>query len=311
MLNYKFITNGDYQLYVRHIQPIKSNKKACLLFNSRSLCVESSMGISMGSISYGDYLACQGIDAFLIDLRGYGMSTSIQEQLYEDVEQITTPFTEDSFQSDIVASIEYVKTILGNDTEITLMGFSMAGYIIIDIAKMYPDSVQKIIILNTSGPLYPTDPRLASKFQSVLKTDKHYTVVSLNDIKNRLESAQPESKNFIEPLWFEEASYCLLKFHKTFNYTTNSWKLFKKNNFQWGDYSPRAVPIKAESLFITSQYDTENPLFIAERMYNSIDNDKKSLHILPDATHLCIWEKSRHILYTWSANFINGLEIKN
>jgi pimeloyl-ACP methyl ester carboxylesterase len=306
--NYNFITNGEYQLYVRRIQPSLPSKKVCLLFNSRSLCVESSMGISMGSISYGDYLASKGIETFLIDLRGYGKSTSFQEQIFEDPDQITNPLTRQDFRSDIVAGINYVKNLLGNDVDVTLMGFSMLGPIIIEVAKLHPNDVQKIIILNSFGPKYDSDPPSGSKFFTPYKSDKHYSTISLNDIKSRLESAQPEGKNFIEPLWFEEAKDRLIEFHKTFNQDTNSWKLFIGLKWNWGDMSPGGKKIKADVLVVSGQYDIENPLFVSERLYNNISTERKFLRVLPDATHLCIWEKSRHTLYAWTSDFIYGLE---
>jgi alpha-beta hydrolase superfamily lysophospholipase len=62
--------------------------------------------------------------------------------------------------------------------------------------------------------------------------------------------------------------------------------------------------IKANILLISSQYDSENPYHIVNRFFSRIGIKNKYLKVLPNATHLCIWEKARHTMYDWTAEFI-------
>jgi alpha-beta hydrolase superfamily lysophospholipase len=61
---------------------------------------------------------------------------------------------------------------------------------------------------------------------------------------------------------------------------------------------------KAGVLVISSQYDTEYPTPVTRAFFDALLNTNKEFRILPDATHLCIWEKARHTLYEWTADFI-------
>lgn len=308
---FNFITtfNGS-KLYVRRIPSPMPSKKVCIMFSSRSLCVESTMGIPMGSISYGDYIAQTGVETFLVDLRGYGMSSPIQEQLVETMEELTNPVTRQSFGSDVLSSVRYVRRLLGNDVEITLIGFSLLAPIIMTLSGKYPGEIQKIIMINPKGPA--TENESYKSFTEFLDYDdvKPYAIIDLNSIQSRLKSAQPPGEDFREPLWFEQAAEKLTEYHKSFNPDNKSWKVFKKIHQVKGNAPVGKVKTDADVLMISSQYDTENPLPIVERLRDMLEAKSSTLKILPDSTHLCIWEKARMTLYKWSADFIHELEPK-
>jgi pimeloyl-ACP methyl ester carboxylesterase len=307
MLENNFIVNGKIQLYVRRIQSPTPTNKAVILFNSRSLCVESSMGLPMGGLSYGEYLASQGIETFLVDMRGYGMSSSIQEQIYENSLQVTHIMCVEDIYEDIKSSVEYVKSLLGDQTEITLVGFSYLGTLSTTFAHLYPDAVKNVIGLNPNWIGFLDDPERGFNFFSEANPNLPYNKVSVDIIQKRLAAAQPTGKDFREPTWAEEASAALEKFHKTFDKESKTWKM-SKLNFQNLAVHLESLGgmkgIKANILFISSQYDSENPYYIVNRFFTRIGIKNKYLKILPNATHLCIWEKSRHTLYNWTKEFI-------
>jgi len=304
--NYNFINGHGVQLYVRHIPSPKPTNKAVLLFNSRSLCVESSMGIPMSSVSYGDYLADKGIEVFMVDLRGYGQSTIIQEQIAETKEQVNDPMTLQKYYDDLLSSVNYVKQVLGQDTEVTLVGFSFLGTLVVTFAHLYPDAVANVISLNPTWLKDDQDPKLnAFDFTTNVNDNAPYVEVNMDSIEHRLEVAQPDGKNFIEELWFNQASNALATYHKTFNPDTKAWRIHK--NITWIKHLQSLNTmnkIKANVLFITAQYDTENPFYLVRRMYAKLGIHNKYLKVLPNATHLCIWETARHTLYEWTAEFI-------
>lgn len=304
--NYNFINGKGIQLYVRRIPSVKTTNKAVLLFNSRSLCVESSMGISMSSVSYGDYLASKGIEVFLVDLRGYGQSTIIQEQVAETKEQVTDPMTLQKYYDDLLSSVNYVKGVMGKDTEVTLVGFSLLGTLVVTFAHLYPDAVKNVLSLNPNWLREDSDPKVdVFDFTTNVDNRAPYVEVNMASIKHRLEVAQPIGKNFIEESWFNQANDALSTYHKTFNPDTQSWRIHKK--IIWIDHLKSLGSmknVKANVLFITSQYDTENPFYLVRRMFQRLGTHNKYLKILPNATHLCIWETARHTLYEWTAEFI-------
>lgn len=304
--NYNFIQGNGVQLYVRRIPSPTPTNKAVLLFNSRSLCVESSMGIPMSSVSYGDYLASKGIEVFLVDLRGYGQSTIIQEQIAMTKDQVTDPMTLQKYYDDLLASVNYVKQTLGSDTEVTLVGFSFLGTLVVTFAHLYPDAVKNVVSLNPTWLREDDDPKNTSfNFTTNVNDVAPYVEVNMDSIEHRLEVAQPDGKNFIEQSWFKQASDTLSMYHKTFNPDTRSWRIHK--NIAWIKHLQSLGTmknVKANVLFITAQYDAENPFYIVRRMFNKLGILNKYLKILPNSTHLCIWEKERHTLYDWTAEFI-------
>ncbi len=264
------------------------------------------MGISMSSISYGDYLASKGIEVFLVDLRGYGQSTIIQEQIAITKDQVTDPITIQKYYDDLLSSVNYVKQTMGQDTEVTLMGFSFLGTLVVTFAHLYPNAVKNVISLNPSWLRDERDPKEeVFNFTTNVDDAAPYVEVNMDSIEHRLEIAQPQGKNFIEQSWFRQASDALATYHKTFNPETNSWRIHKKISWIKHLQSLKNMKnVKANVLFITAQYDTENPYYIVRRMFHRLGIHNKYLKILPNATHLCIWETARHTLYEWTAEFI-------
>lgn len=302
--NYNFVDNNGVQLYVRHIPAVQPTGRAVILMNSRSLCVESSMGIPMGGMSYGEYMASQGVDAFLVDMRGFGMSDPIQEQMVERIKDVTNPMTVEKYYSDINAAADYVKQLLGHNTEVNIVGFSFLGTLVITFGHLYPDVFKNIISLNPTWTTLSTDPSRGFEF-GINNPVVPYTEVSLDKINQRLTEAQPPGQDFKEPTWYEEAADRLSQYHSTFDHDTGRWRLHKPLDWKRHLNSVGNMSgIKANLLVITSQYDIENPLWLVQRIFDKIDISNKTLKILPDATHLCIWERSRQTLYEWTAEFI-------
>ena len=302
--NYNLIDNNGVKLYIRHIPSAKPSKKAIILMNSRSLCVESSMGIPMGSRSFGEYMADSGIHAFLLDMRGYGLSDPVEEQLVESTADLTKPLSINDYYSDVIAARNYIVDTLGPDTEVSILGFSFLGTLVITCAHLYPDAFKNVISLNPNWINLPVDPPRGVKFWQD-NPDVPYNETSIEKINNRLHSSQPTGKDFTETTWAEEAAAKLSACHRTFNHETGTWRYPK--DLEWNNHLANVGTmknVKANLLFITAQYDTENPYFIVKRLFDTVGVRNKYLKVLPNSTHLCIWEKSRQTLYKWTAEFI-------
>ena len=303
--NYNFIDNNGVKLYIRHIPSVKKTNQAIILMNSRTLCVESSMGISMGSISYGDYIANQGIETFLVDLRGFGMSDTISELVNESLNDIVKPTTTYDYFSDIVAVADYIRNLLGPGTEISIVGFSYLAALSLAVSHYNPGIFKNVILLNPNYFRPNDSPQKNFEFIDQLDDNAPYSVVDLYKIKQRLEVAQPANKNFTEPLWFNEASDSLEKYHKSFDKETKTWRVYRPSSLN--DDLKNCNKMRNSSsnvLIISSQYDTENHFFVIKKMYSDISVRNKYLKILPNATHLCIWEKARFELYDYTTRFI-------
>lgn len=309
--NFDYIVNSGKRMYVRHIPAARNTNNAVILFNSRSLCVESTMGVSMGTISYGDKLAGDGIDTFLVDMRGYGASTLLEEQTVEHIALVKNPYTKDDIYSDLMNSVLYVKNKLGSDVKITLVGFSYLGSLAAMFATLNPGLVDNIVAINPKWVRLPTDPKSNVNFLEALDYTIPYSKVTMDLIKTRFDAAQPNEnyvkRNFQEEQWYDAARGTLSKYYTTFDEVTQSWKIPKpfatvplNNYFRLFDFNK----LIANVLIISAQYDTENPIFMTSRFYGKLPMRTTFYKVLPNATHLCIWEKARHQLYDWTSEFI-------
>jgi pimeloyl-ACP methyl ester carboxylesterase len=251
------------------------------------------MGISMGTISFADYLAENNIHVFLLDMRGYGMSSVVENQT------ITTEL----FYSDITATIEHIKQKIPK-SEISIFGFSLAGALCVGYATKNPDTFKNIIVLNTQWKRFKNhEPNTYGILDGVDATQPYWNI-SLDKIKNRLEIAQLDNKNFIEPLWYKEASDALKKYHTTYDDSTNSWKIPNYMLDQKFFEDIGEMRYNSRTLVLSSQYDNEMPYFVSSRLHKEIRNNKKYLLTVPNATHLCIWEKQREYVYNKTAELV-------
>ena len=301
--NYNLIDNNGVWLYVRHVPATNPVGKAVILLNSATLCVESSMGISMGTISCADYLASKGIDVFLLDMRGYGMSSTVEEQLVNYTQFVANPLRLTDYFSDILCCVDYIKQATSLDIEISIFGFSYLGTIACLFGDSHPTIFKKIIALNPNWASNWRDQKRGADYR-IQTADEPFSIVRMDGIKNRLDTAQPEGKDFREELWYTEAWDALKKYHKTYDHANDQWKIAKTEPVMKDALGGYLREIKSDVLLMTAQYDIENPYFIVNRLYNSLTTQKKYIKIIPNATHLCIWEKQRHLMYEWTAEMI-------
>lgn len=300
---YNLIKNGNTLLYVRHVPSKNKSKKCIILLNSRSLCVESTMGISMGTVSFADYLARNNIHVFLLDMRGYGMSSVVEEQTNNSYDNIQSKVTTELYYSDIDATVEHIKQKIPK-SEISIFGFSLAGALCVGYATKNPNKLKNIIVLNTQWKRFKDiEPNTYGILNGFDMSKPHYDI-TMDKIQNRLEIAQPDNKNFIEPLWYEEAFNALKTYHTTYDETTNSWKIA---NYVLGENffkTTGEIQYNSRTLILTAQYDNENPYFVSSGLHRDIRNNKKYLLTVPNATHLCIWEKQRDYVYNKTAELV-------
>jgi alpha-beta hydrolase superfamily lysophospholipase len=303
MPKHQFIINNGISLYVRHISPKIDTNQAVIIYNGYSSCVESQFGISMGSVSYGDYLASRGIHVFLVDIRGSGLSTSTQEQEVGTMDKLTDPLSPLKYNQDIMSSIRYVKRTLGKDIKISVIGYSFIASILVAFTNLFPNEISNLIIFN---PRYFTDLEEIYTPSYVAQEDNlSYRTLTFDSMVKRFTLAPPKGMIFMEESWSEEVLMAYKKFTRTFDYLSKSWIISRPPNMR--NYMLNNINMinsRSSVLMISSQYDSEYPTAITRDFFDSLRTPNKEFRILPDATHLCIWEKARHTLYEWTADFI-------
>jgi pimeloyl-ACP methyl ester carboxylesterase len=257
------------------------------------------MGIAMGTHSYADYLASKGIETFLVDMRGYGLSTPIDEQLNVKVEKPTSML---SFEDDIHASCKWIRAQFDYDIILTAVGFSMQAMSLLIFNNKYPKVLDKIVSLSPPSPWGKmTKMAFASEMDESLCFE-----VKMKSMVERLEKAQLPGKDFRESSWYDEAVTALSTHHKTYNKRRKSWMIAKlpdESEYIKSNVINTMKPTSCKFLLIASKYDTEFPEDSVRDLYNHLNPISKEFKVIPNATHLVIWEKNRKVLYKWTAEF--------
>jgi pimeloyl-ACP methyl ester carboxylesterase len=223
----------------------------------------------------------------------------------ETMAEVSKPLTLQTYIDDITHSVNYVKDTLGQDTEITLVGYSFLASFVLAYDNINPGKVKNLIIINPYWiKKYGPDDYGTRKDSSEIRSR---TRVSMKFMINRLLTAPPEGLVFRENLWLDEAKSKYSEYTTSYDPLTETWYIPKRPDSIIVDYllSNFTLPrLKANILMIGSQYDSETPSEKTQHFFDTLLTENKEFRILPDATHLCIWEKARHTLYEWTADFI-------
>jgi len=197
--------------------------------NKRIMLVHGVMGYKEMWTGLALKLASENFDVIALDLRGYGDSTKPEGE-----------FVPEMFSSDIYELSKWLKWEDG----FTILGHSLGGYIALDYALKYPETLACMIVANTSAYLARTfSSKLVWKMSTwIYKRSSEKTMQKM--IPNMF--IRPQPKEFINE--FIEKS---LKTPKSVGVSAIRICLAK-------NLEPELIKIKVPTLIILSQQDQKN-----------------------------------------------------
>jgi pimeloyl-ACP methyl ester carboxylesterase len=261
--------------------------------SDRILLMVHGAVVSSGSVfdlelpggSWMDFLARQGFDVYMMDIRGFGRSTrpAVMQQRPED----NPPFLKaDDGVKDVAAVVDFVLK-RNNVSRINLLGWSWGTSVMAGYAAQHPGSVERMVLL---APIW--HPRTGTPATAA------YRFVSITD---RPSSIPPNRLDDLYPLaWFEKyrtAAYADDSVGRVRtppglrvpNLAASDVEIWKSGR---ATFDPAAV--RAPTLVIVGEWDTATPPTMSQDLYKSLSSAKyKRLIILSEATHVAMLQSNR------------------
>ena len=184
------------QLYLRNKRPENASPERILLFvHGSTYPAETSFDLPLGGVSFMDYLARDGWDVWLVDLRGYGRSTRPPEM---DQPPAANPalVTTDVAVRDVASAVDFILA-QRKAPKLALMGWSWGTTIMAGYTVRNPAKVSKLV-------LYA--PQWLRTTPSLISGEGAYRTVSMDSARDRWLKGVPEDKkkDLIPAGWFEQ-----------------------------------------------------------------------------------------------------------
>lgn len=199
------------QLYVRNKRPQSVEKFGAdkiLLFVHGSIApAETIFDLTLGGVSWMEYIAQHGYDVYLVDVRGYGKSTRPPE-MDQPADQNPPIVRTETAVRDVGAAVDFILKRRGV-SKLNLMGWSWGTAIMGWYTAQHNEKVNKLV-------LYA--PRWLSNTPSLLDSGGKlgaYGTASMDSAKDRALKGVPEDKKdgSIEDAAAPPGCFAAIRFH--------------------------------------------------------------------------------------------------
>jgi len=292
-------TDLGIELYVRNKHPASMSRfptgRVVLFVHGSTYPAETTFDLALNGMSWMDYIARQGYDVYLVDLRGYGCSTRPSEMDQppdENPPLVTTAVA----VKDVGAVVDFIRQRRGN-VRLNLLGWSWGCTIMATYATRNSEKVGKLVLY--APPWIRTTPSLIA----VSGPLGAYRVVQEDAAKLRWLAGVPEAKkaDLIPSGWFESWAAA--------TFASDPWgakqtprKLRAPNGTvqdtrdYWSAGKPYYEPenIRAPTLITVGEWDQDNPPYMAQALFARLINaTHKQLVNVGEATHFMMMERNR------------------
>ena len=282
-------------------------EKTVLFVHGSTYPAETSFDLPLGGMSWMDYIARDGSDVWLLDLRGYGRSDRPKEM--DEPADAHEPLmrTPDAVE-DVASAVSHILKERSID-KLNLIGWSWGTTIMGSYTTTHNDKVAKLVLY--APQWLRTEPSLTDKGGPL----GAYRVVSVAEAKERwLKGVAADQRDTLIPAgWFEQWAAA------TFN--TDPWaraqepkKLRAPNGTvadsrdYWAVGKPKYDPadIKVPTLVIHAEWDGDLPSPMAHAVFSRLKNAPwKRFVEIGEGTHTVIMEKNRMQLFREVQLFLN------
>jgi pimeloyl-ACP methyl ester carboxylesterase len=304
MEEFRVPSDPGIQIYVRNKRPADmkqfSGNRTVLFVHGATYPAETSFDLKLNGLSWMDYIAQHGYDVYLLDVRGYGLSTRPAQM--DRPAQENPPFatTEDAVR-DVAAVVEFIRKKRGVE-RVNLIGWSWGTRIMQWYTSLNSDKVEKLVLY---APAWIR--KTASLAQAGPGPLGAYRSVRMDQAKGRWLTGVADAKktDLIPDGWFEAWAAATLatdpvgaRQSPPVVRAPNGVLLDAERYWNKGVIPYRVEDIRVPVLLIKAEWDQDTPAYMSQDLFPLLVNAPYKRYIeLGEGTHTIIMEKNRMSLF--------------
>jgi pimeloyl-ACP methyl ester carboxylesterase len=258
---------------------------------------ETAFDLKLDGMSWMDYIAAQGWDVWLVDLRGYGRSTRPPE-MDRPAKENEPLVTTDVAVRDVGAAVDYILKRRGI-AKLSLLGWSWGTSIMGAYAAANNDKVDRLVLY---APLWLRNTPLLIGGDGPLGA---YRTVNRESAKKRWMTGVPEDKQagLIPGGWFEawaDATWATDPDAKASGLLRAPNGVIRDVRDYWasGKTYYDAADIRVPTLLVKAEWDQDTPAYMAQALFPLLKNAPVKRYVeIGEGTHTVIMEKNRMQLF--------------
>lgn len=292
------------EIYVRNKRPVGmshfSGDRIVLYVHGATSPAETTFDLRLDGVSWMDYIARNGYEVYLLDVRGYGNSTRPPQM--DRPPQESQPFaTTEEAMRDVDAVVEFIRKRRGVE-KINLLGWSWGTVIMQWYATRNNHKVEKLVLY---APVWIR--QTASLVQAGPGPLGAYRTVNVDQAKARWFTGVPENKkaDLIPAGWFDawaQATFAsdpigALQNPPVFR-APNGVVLDGQRYWGKGEIPWKPEDISVPVLIIKAEWDQDAPAYMAQNLFPKLVNAPYKRYVeLGEGTHTIMLEKNRMDLF--------------
>jgi pimeloyl-ACP methyl ester carboxylesterase len=272
-------------------------ERTLLYVHGATYPAETAFDLALDGVSWMDYIAAQGWDVWLVDLRGYGRSSRPPE-MDQPAEQNGPIVTTEVAIRDVGSAVEYILKRRAID-KLSLLGWSwgtsiMAGYTAANNEKVHRLVLYAPLWLRTTPPSIAAGGPLGA-----------YRTVEKEAARKRWLAGVPEDKiaSLIPAGWFDQwadATWATDPRSREAGLLRAPNGVIQDVRNFWMQGKPLYDPgnIRVPTLIVHAEWDQDTPLSMAQAVFEKLVNAPYKRWVeIGEGTHTVIMEKNRMQLF--------------
>jgi pimeloyl-ACP methyl ester carboxylesterase len=289
------------QLYVRNKHPKGTNRftadNIVLFVHGATYPASTSFDLQLDGLSWMDYIASRGYDAYLVDLRGYGKSTRPPE-MDQPAERNAPIVRTDTAARDYGAAVDFILKRRGV-AKLNVLGWSWGTAITALYTSQNNAKVNRLVLY---APVWLRESKSLTDSGGALGA---YRQVTVEAALKRKAAGIPEGKKPMPDAWADEwvrATFASdpvgAKANPRFVRAPNGVVQDSREYWSAGKALYDPANIRVPTMLVLAEWDADTPLYMAQTLFPKLVNaDPKRLVIIGEGTHSVLMEKNRMQLF--------------
>jgi pimeloyl-ACP methyl ester carboxylesterase len=318
MEEFRIPSDAGIEVYVRNKRPAGmttfTSAKTLIYVHGATYPAETAFDLQLNGQSWMDHIAEKGYDVYLLDVRGYGLSTRPVQMDRPASESAPFAGTEEAMR-DVDAVVEFVKKRRQID-KVNLIGWSWGTAIMQWYASLNGHNVEKLVLY---APVWIRQTE--SLVQAGPGPIPAYRSVSMEQAKARWLAGVPEAKkaDLIPPGWFEAWAKATIAtdpvgaaqnppvLRVPNGVVADGLRYWGKGVIPW-----KPENIKVPVLLIKAEWDQDTPAYMAQSLFTKLTGAPYKRYVeVGEGTHTLLMEKNRSHLFREVQLFLDENQQEN